>query len=50
MQQMEKLCGRKKSILTPARRGFLIEEENNVSYLYLNIGRAIAKLIHQMEI
>ena len=38
------LLWKKQGLLTPARRGFLISGEKSNSYIYINIGQAIAKI------
>ena len=38
------LIWKKQSLLTPARRGFLLNKEKDGSYIYINIGEAIAKI------
>ena len=38
------LLWKKQGLLTPARRGFLLNQEKDESFIYLNIGEAIAKI------
>ena len=38
------LLWKKQGLLTPARRGFLLDQEKDKSYIYINIGEAIAKI------